>query len=60
MKQGDALLPLLLNITLEYAMWKVQENEEGLEFSETQQLLVYAHNVSMLGKNTNTIKRNNS
>jgi hypothetical protein len=41
-KQGDALLPLLSNLALEYTIRKIQENQEELEFKGTHQLLICA------------------
>jgi hypothetical protein len=38
LKQGDALLPLLYNFALEYAMMRVQVNQDGLKLSDTHNL----------------------
>jgi hypothetical protein len=49
LKQGDALMTLLFNLTLEDAMRKVQETKAGLKFNGTHQILVYADDDNLLG-----------
>jgi len=56
LKQGDALSPLLFNVALQYAITRVQVNQDGLKLNGTHQFLAYADDVNILGGSIHTLK----
>ena len=58
LKEGDALSPLFFNFALEYAIRRVQVNQDGLKLNGTHQLLAYADDVNILGGSVDTVKKN--
>ena len=58
LKQRGALSPFLFNFALKYAIGRVQINQDGLELNGTHHLLVYVHDVNILGGSVRTIKEN--
>jgi hypothetical protein len=50
LKQGDVLLLLLFNFALEYAIRRVQGNQDGLKLNCTHQLVVYADDIIYLAE----------
>jgi len=58
LKQGDALTPMLFKFALEYAIRRVQVNQDGFKLNGTHHLQPYADDVNMLGRSNNTLKEN--
>ena len=46
------------NFSLQYAIRKVQVNQNGLQLNGTHQLLVYADDVNILGESVHNIQKN--
>jgi hypothetical protein len=49
---------LVFNFALEYAIKRVQVNQDGLKLNGTHQLLAYADYVNVLGGSVHTVKKN--
>jgi hypothetical protein len=58
LKQGGALSPLFFNFALEFAIRRVQENQDGLKLNGTHQRLIYSEDVNVLERGVHTIKKN--
>ena len=58
LKQGDAVSPLPFSYALDYAIRRVQVNQDGLKLEGTHQLLLYADDVYKLGGIVHTIEEN--
>jgi len=57
-RKVHALLPLLYTFTLEYAIRKVEVDQDDLKLNGTHQLLAYADDVNTMGGSIHTIKKN--
>ena len=52
------LLPLFLNFAVEHAISRVQANQDDLKLNGTNQFLVYADDINILGGSIHTIRKN--
>ena len=58
LKRRDSLSPMLFNFPSEYAIRRVQVNQDGLKLNGTHQLLAYADDVNILVGSIHEIKEN--
>ena len=49
---------MFFNFALDYAIRRVQVNQDGLKLNGTHQLLAYADDVNILGGSIHTLKEN--
>jgi hypothetical protein len=56
-KRGDALMPLLFNFDLQFAIMNAQETQTMLNLKGTHQLLAYADDINLLEDNIYAIKK---
>jgi len=49
---------MLFNFALEYAIRRVQVNQDGLKLNGTHQILAYADGVNILGGSIHSLKEN--
>jgi len=59
LKHVRALLPLIFNFAVEYAITLVQAGEDGMKLNGTHQLQVYV-DVNLLGESIHAMKKNTS
>jgi hypothetical protein len=57
LKQGEALTTLFFDFPLEYAIRRVQVNQDGLKLGGICELLVYVDDVNILRGSEQTIKK---
>jgi len=58
LKREDALSPTIFNFALEYAIRRVQVNQDGLKLNGTHQFLAYADDVNYWEEALHTLKEN--
>jgi hypothetical protein len=56
LKKGDDLSPLLFNFAVDYAIRRVQVNQDGMKLNGTHQLLIFS-DVNMLGGSVHTVTK---
>jgi hypothetical protein len=55
LKEGHALISLLFNFALEYAIRKVKANQKLIKFNGTHQVIIYVEDVNLWGQSIHTI-----